>query len=801
MPGDSRIFCGKMARDEIQKEGMAVERTPTDIELGLTPEEVLERTARGQVNGSEGRTTKSVPQILRDNIITPFNLLNLALAVLVLLTGSWKNCLFMGVILCNILIGTFQELRAKRVIDRLSLIAAPMAHVVRGGLTVDIPLAELALDDIMVLSAGNQVCADGEVVWGSCEVNESLVTGESDPVSKKVGDPLLSGSFIVSGRCRAQAVRVGVDSYAGKLTRAAKRTKRNRSELMDSINTVIKVIGVALIPIGTALFIKAFTSGAAWRQSVVGTVAALIGMIPEGLVLLVSVVLAVSVIRLSKRNALVQELFSIERLARVDTLCLDKTGTITKGTMCLDDIVPLGTWSVQMAEEAAAALMAALGDENPTASAVRQRCSAPPDWMAEAGVPFSSARKWSGASFREQGTWVLGAGRWVLGDGYEPLRARVEEAAAAGQRVLVLAHSAASFGPDKMLPGDLEPAALFLLSDELRGGAAETLTYFAEQGVELKVISGDDPVTVASVAQKVGLPGADRWVDAATLTDEETIEAAASQYAVFGRVTPDQKLALVKALKKQGHTVAMTGDGVNDVPALRESDCSVAMAAGSDAARSISQIVLMDSDFSSMPHIVAEGRRSINNLQRSAALFLTKTVFSTIIAVCFIFLPYRYPFQPIQFTLISALTIGAPSFLLALEPNRERIRGRFLANVLKRALPGGVTMAINILLLAAAAGWLGFTPEQFSTAAVLITGFTGFLNLWWTARPLNLWRSAILAVMAAGFAGSCLLFSGFFSLTDLTTSMAAVLGGLAAWTAICLALLRLTAGRLLARWD
>ena len=766
-----------------------MERQPTDLKQGLTPEQVLERTAKGLSNGKEEITTKTVPQILRDNIVTPFNLLNLILAVLVLLTGSWKNCLFMGVIVCNILIGTVQEIRAKRIIDRLSLIAAPKAHVLRGGHTVEIPLSELVLDDLMVLSAGSQVCADAEVVEGSCEVNESLLTGESEKEIKKTGDQLLSGSFVVSGRCKAQAVRVGAESYAAKITRSAKYLKRPDSEIMSGINKLIRYIGLTLIPVGAALFIKAvFFSGDDVSAAVVGTVAALIGMIPEGLVLLISVILAVSVIRLSRRGALVQELFSIEMLSRVDVLCLDKTGTITQGAMQVDQVVPLGAESVETLRAAAAAVVAATGDENPTAAAVGELCPES-GWHAAAAVPFSSARKWSGASFPHRGTWVLGAGEFVLGADYAAILPRCREAAERGERVLVLAVSEEPFSLQDGLPPGLRAAGLLFLSDKIRPGAQETLAYFTSQGVELKVISGDDPVTVSSVARRVGLPGAERWVDAATLKSEEDIRAAAGRYAVFGRVTPAQKLSLVKALKEAGHTVAMTGDGVNDVMALRESDCSVAMAAGSDAARNVSQIVLMDSDFSAMPHIVAEGRRSINNLQRSASLFLTKTTFSTILAICFMFLTASYPFQPIQLTLISTLTIGIPSFFLALEPNRERLRGRFLVNVMERALPGGITMASNVLLLTALSSWLGFSPAQFSTLSVLLTGYTGLLNLWRISRPFDCWRMILFLVVSAGFAGGYLLLPKFFSLTRLTGPMALTLLALAIWAAALMALL------------
>lgn len=734
---------------------------------GLTAAEVAQRMADGRVNGTEEIQTKSIGQILLQNLLTPFNLLNAVLAAMVLSVGSYKNALFLGVIFLNTLIGTVQEIRAKKLIDRLKLITAPKATVVRDGEEQTIAVAKLVLDDWMLLRTGQQVCADALVQTGTCEVNEALITGESDPIVKHPGDALLSGSFVVSGACEAQVEHVGKDNYAAKMTGDAKYLKRPDSELMQGINGLIKTIGFVLIPVGIALFTKQMLSaGDGYAGAIVTTVAALVGMIPEGLVLLTSVVLAVGVMRLARRQALVQELYSIEMLARVDTLCLDKTGTITEGRMQVDEILPLTEedWRYHLSTA-----VSALDEQNPTAEALREFCGQAPDRTVLSTVAFSSSRKWSGVSFAD-GTVVFGAGEFVLGDAFSAIRTQTEEAADRGQRVLVLAISPNPF-QDQTLPANLQPIALLLLSDRMRENAKETLSFFAEQGVDIKIISGDNARTVSHIAARAGLKTADHYVDATTLPDEEALQQAAKDYSVFGRVTPQQKLQLVRALKNDGKTVAMTGDGVNDVLALRESDCSIAMAAGSDAARTVSQIVLLDSDFASMPHIVAEGRRSINNLQRSASLFLVKTFFSAILAVLFIFLPFSYPFQPIQFTLISALTIGAPSFILALEPNRERIQGRFLTNIIQRALPGSLTMVVNMLALLILTPVLSFSPEQISTLAVLVTGYTGLLILVRVCIPFTPIHTALCLLMTAGFVSAYLLFPSLFSMVSLTLPM------------------------------
>lgn len=755
-----------------------MERLPTDTQTGLSREEVRTRTQQGLINGEEEMKTQSVGQIVRKNIITPFNILNLILGALVFSVGSYKNMLFIGVAVCNTIVGCFQEIRAKKTIDKLSLISSPKAHVLRDGKLWDISVSHIVLDDILQLTTGNQICSDCVVASGSCEVNESLITGESDPIVKQVGDHLLSGSFIVSGTCRAQVEHVGKENYAAKITGSAKYVKKTNSEIMKSINLIIRIIGFALIPVGLVLFYKEMVvSNSSYAQAIVSTVAALVGMVPEGLVLLTSIVLASSVVRLSFHNALVQELYSIEMLARVDTICLDKTGTITEGTMQVDEMEPLiNTLTPEQMGAAVAAVTFTLQDQNPTAQAMREKYPDNPGWESLSTVPFSSARKWSGVNFADHGTFVIGAGEFIMGERFASLHEKEDKAAAKGQRVLLLAHSSLPFEADgRELPTDIQPIALLYLSDRIRKSARETLQYFADQNVDLKVISGDSAVTVANIAKKAGLEHADRWVDATTLHTNEEIQAAVRKYTVFGRVTPQQKLQIVKALKADGHTVAMTGDGVNDVLALKESDCSIAMASGSDAARTVSQIVLLDSDFASMPHIVAEGRRSINNLQRSSSLFLIKAFFSTILAVCFIFIQSRYPFQPIQFTLLNALAIGFPSFVLSLEPNRERLHGRFMLNIIKKAIPGTLAMVFSVLLLEAVNFYVKLPYEQLSTAAVVLMAFTMFMILFRVCMPFNGKHVLLFVTMCVAFVLAYIFMGNMFSLTPLNAPMLLIL--------------------------
>ena len=752
------------------------ERYQPDPAAGLTPDQVAARKRQGLDNGDTGIKTKTEGQIIRENVFTFFNLLNFALALAVILVGSPRSALFMGVIFSNILIGSFQGIRAKRTIDKLSLISAPKANVLRGGQRQSIPVEEVVLDDILLLASGNQICADAVVADGECEVNESLITGESDPVVKQKGDSLLSGSFVVSGSCAAQVEHVGADNYAQKIAGDAGYIKKRNSEIMDSIDFIVKIIGFAILPIGGLLFWKQyFVLHDTFQNSVVSTAAAMVGMIPEGLVLLISLAFAVSVIKLSARKTLVQDMYCIETLARVDTLCLDKTGTITEGTMQVDGLAPFAGHTEEELGAALTALVGSLSDDNPTSQAIREKFPAPSPWRAGELVPFSSARKWSGAFFPGQGSYVMGAGEFILGEGFSKIKEQVESYSQLGQRVLLVAHSPEEF-QDKALPaGELECLGLVLLSDKIRREAPRTLRYFADQGVDLKVISGDNAVTVANIARKAGLEHADRYVDASTLETEEDIRRAVKEYAVFGRVTPQQKLAFVKALKEDGHTVAMTGDGVNDVLALKEADCSVAMASGSDAARTVSNLVLLDSNFASMPRVVQEGRQSINNLQRSSSLFLVKTIFSALIGVLFIFINYTYPFEPIQQTLISTLTIGVPSFILALETNRDRLKGKFILNVIRMCIPAALTMTANIVALCALSEPFGLTHPEMSTLAVVLTAFTGFTMLFKVCTPFNGLRGFLFWGLLTAFVLAFLFFGWFFSLTSLTLPMLMIL--------------------------
>lgn len=771
----------------------------TDINTGLTSDQAAEKTARGENAGDAPVSSKSIGRILSDNIFTLFNLINVIIAAVVFLVGAYRNMLFMGVILCNIAIGIIQEIRSKRMIDRLSLISAPKAHLLRDGVETVLPVADIVPGDIMLLAPGRQLCADGVLSCGSLEVDESLLTGESDTVVKNPGDTLYSGSFVVSGSGKAETTAVGPNAYANKLAAGAKKYKKRHSDMMDAINKIISTISVCILPFSLVLFTKAlFVAGQGIQYSVTSTAAAVIGMIPEGLVLLTSIALAVSSIRLARRRTLCQDLYCVESLARVDVLCLDKTGTITTGCMKVSDVIRLDD-SIDPAP-ALAALAGALGEENQTMAAIVREFPGGSSMKCIKTEPFSSVRKWSAAQFDGHGTYVIGAPNFVLGrEEYAGISARCEEYSAKGMRVLLLAVSGGAL-PDKALPAGLHPAALVVISDEIRESAPATLAYFREQGVDIRVISGDDPVTVANVAAKAGLEHSESCVDVSALSDEE-LTAAAGKYKIFGRVTPARKLALVKALKAAGHKVAMTGDGVNDVLALREADCSVAVQSGSDAARCVSQLVLLDSDFSSMPLAVEEGRRCINNIQRSAALFLVKTIFSFLLSVMFLFSSSAYPFQPIQLTLISALFIGAPSFLLALEPNKERVEGSFIANVLKKALPGGLTVVLGIGSLLVLQNIFGIPQERLSVMAVYATAGALYGVLFRVCKPFRKWHIAMLVAVPVLFCGACWVISPLFYIVPLSfyewLCMAGVIPGelLVFWGLVNLL------GRILRRWS
>lgn len=761
---------------------------------GLSSSDVAARIARGQVNVDASVKTRSIKQIVASNICTLFNAINLVLACFVFITGSYKNMLFMIVIVLNTAIGIIQEIRSKRTTDRLSIIASSHVEVVRDGVKQDISVDEVVLGDIIVLGRGDQIPSDSVVVHGTCDVNESLLTGESKLIRKEAGSDLMSGSFVNAGTVYAQVTRVGADNYAAKISAEAKEHKAVNSEIMNSLNGIIRFVSIIIFPLGAILFAREYFTGAsiALNDAILSTVAALVGMIPEGLILLTSTVLAVAVVRLSKSNVLVQQLYCIETLARVDTLCLDKTGTITTGKMEVDRVVPLGDCNLGEANDAFYSIADADEDPNETAQAIieyyqdvipepgaadareRRRPGASVPTAKKRGVerviPFSSDKKWSGAVFEGGASYVMGAAQFVMGKNYAAVSDRVEELAE-NARVMVLAR-VDGFDDEGTMLGSPRPLALIAIKDQIRSTARETVRYFIEQGVDLKVISGDDPRTVSGIAGIVGIPHADSYVDATTLLSDAALENAATCYHVFGRVTPEQKKKLVIALQTAGHTVAMTGDGVNDVLALKASDCSVAMAAGSDAARNVAQLVLVNNDFASMPKVVAEGRRAINNLQRSASLFLVKTVLSMVLAVCFIILPWQYPFQPIQMTLISAFTIGLPSFVLALEPNKDRIKGRFLVNVIVRSLPGSLTAILAVLALNVVSyTMLGLDYGQVSTMCVLTVAWVGLLLIVRISYPFTPIRIALMAVVVGGVVLGATVFPTLFGIEPFTQSM------------------------------
>ena len=726
---------------------------------GLTQQQVEEQIRAGRVNENENPNTRTVKQIILENTLTFFNFINVVLLVLVLVAGSYKNAMFVTVIVINTVIGVIQELRAKKILDSLAILTASKARVIRDSQQMSIPTDELVLGDLIFLKAGDQIPADAVVLKGTLEVNESLLTGESDTLVKKEEAQLFSGSVVTSGQAYCQVVHVGKDNYAAKITREAKEFKRHNSELRNALNKILKVISIIIVPLGIALFVKQyFLVHDTFRDSVVSTVAGMLGMIPEGLILLTSVALTLGSIRLAQRKTLVQELYCIETLARVDVLCLDKTGTITEGTMCVERVDDLGALEDGLStEKAMGNLMAVLQDDNATFDAMKKHFKADKSFQLNHAIPFSSDRKYSGAVFEEQGTFLVGAVQFLFPQGQEELKERCSRAASEGLRVLVLAHSAA-MSQENELPQDLVPCALILITDVIRQEAPDTLAYFENQGVDLKVISGDDPVTVAAIARRAGLKHADQYVDATTLETMEQIEEAVAMYSVFGRVTPQQKRMMVQALKKQGHTVAMTGDGVNDVLALKESDCSVAMASGSDAAKNIANVVLLESNFAVMPQIVNEGRRVVNNIRMAASMFLIKTIFSVSLSILTVFFGVAYPFEPIQMSLISACAVGIPTFLLNQESNYEKIDNTFLRHVFMNAFPTAITITFCVFTIMQVCQHVYDSTTMLSTACVLVTGWSYMTALKKVYSPMNLYRSIVIGGMQVLFFGAALCF-------------------------------------------
>ncbi len=733
--------------------------TPTSSD-GLNDAEVAARQQDGRSNKVKADPGKSVWQILASNLFTFFNILNFALAIALLCVGSYRNMTFLFVVLSNTVIGTVQELRAKRTIEKLQLLNAPQAHVIRNGQEITCKSDELVQDDLVVLRAGDQVLADAIVISGGGAANESLLTGESDAIGKHSGDWLMSGSYITEGKFTAQLVHVGNESYAAKLTREAKTIKRPSSVLMTELNKLVHQISVVLVPMGALLFLKqVLLNHAPLTSAVPSTVASIIGMIPEGLILLTSVALAVGVVKLGRHQTLVQELYGIESLARVDVLCLDKTGTITKGEMQLEKLIPIDEGEDALKTDLAR-FLGAFDASSGTLAAMANSVK-PAENTAIATLPFSSKRKKSAASFPQGDTLILGAPSFVLGARLtDEMRKKIDAYTAESLRVLVLARAQGCV-TEEDAPEVTEVLGLVCLSDILRENAAETLAFFRKQGVTVKVISGDDPRTVSSIAKRVELDGWDKWVDASTLTTEEMLCEAAEKYTVFGRVTPVQKRQLVEALKKNGHSVAMTGDGVNDIPALKAADCSIAMAGGSDAAKHAAQLTLLNADFSSLPLVVNEGRRVINNITRAASLFLVKTLYSLALSLITLIFPLSYPFQPIQLTLISSITVGIPTFFLALEPNNERVKGNFLETVLLKAAPGaaGVTLCVTVSMIMA---HLGHSEAVISTMATLSAAAIGLIALSRVCLPFSVLRGVLLAAMCLALVGTVLVAGTFF---------------------------------------
>ena len=752
-----------------QENRVRMERIAADPQSGLSAEQVKRRFAQGENNYKVESSTLSVPEIVRSNVCTYFNLVFAVIAVLLAIVGAWSDMLFLPIIVANTCIGIIQEVHSKKVLDKLSILNAPHAVVIRDGKRQEIPADQLVLDDIVEFSAGSQIPADAQVVSGELQVNESLITGESDEIEKREGDSLLSGSFVVSGKACARLEKVGKDSYISKLTlQATKSKKGEQSEMIRSLNYLIMVMGIIIIPIGIALFVQSFIyNEGTFHDSITGMVAAIIGMIPEGLYLLTSVALAVSSVRLAQKKVLIHDMKCIETLARVNVLCVDKTGTITEPGMHVYDFSVLDGADQLEISQLLADFVAAQEKDNATMEALKAHFSNGSGMRAREVYSFSSETKYSGAVMNDGKSYVIGAPEFVLRGQFAQYQEQIATYSSKGYRVLVFAQYEGTLDR-KPLTEPVLPLCFVMLANPIRKGAKETFTYFAENDVDIKVISGDNPLTVSVIAAEAGIVGAERFVDASTLKEKEDYYRAVEEYTVFGRVTPSQKRMLVQALKEHKKTVAMTGDGVNDVLALKDADCSVAMASGSEAASNVAQLVLLDSDFSRMPSVVAEGRRVVNNIERTAALYIVKNIFSMLLAIFSVILMLDYPLEPSQVSLISMFTIGIPSFVLALEPNKDLIRGHFLTNVLVRALPAGLTDFIVVSGLVIFCREFQVDLDCLSTSCTILVAIVGFMILHRIARPMNTGHIVMLVGVIAGWI-LCMLFGGsFFGITGIS---------------------------------
>lgn len=774
--------------------------------IGLTDAEVEQRIEQGLTNHTDISTDKTTKEIIVSNVCTYFNLIFLVITILLVAVGSFRNLTFLPIIIGNTVIGIVQELRAKKTLEKMSLLNAPHADVIRNGEMTQIATEKLVKDDVILLTAGKQICADAVVIDGSIQVNESLLTGEADEVEKPVGSTLMSGSFVVSGECYARLEKVGNESYISKLSMEAKSMgSKEQSEMIRSINQIVKWIGIVIIPIGIILFWQShFVNDVSISKSVTSTVAAIIGMIPEGLYLLTTIALALSTMKLANKKVLLHDMKSIETLARVDVLCVDKTGTITEPDMKVSDIFLCQSGSkpadnvqscmrenclLQKQEQMAVHSELSLDelkklivryayaskDNNATMLALKEYAEGFVK-TGDSGLKihnshndiagriidqqaFSSSRKYGSITFAD-GTYLLGAPEFILGDDFHIVENEIQSYTEKGDRVLLFAKR----DSDKTIP-----LGFVALANPIRKNAVKTFEYFKKQRVAIKVISGDNPKTVSQIAMQAGIENADKYIDAASLDSKEKIAKAVSQYTVFGRVTPKQKQQLVKALQQKGHTVAMTGDGVNDILAMKDADCSVAMASGSEAAAQAAQVVLLDSDFVHMPDVVYEGRRVVNNIERSASLFLVKNIFSLLLALFSVISMFTYPLEPSQISLISMFTIGLPGFLLAMEPNKERIKGHFLTNVMLKALPGGLTDVIAISALVVCGAVFSIPEESIGTIATMVLSVVGFMILFKISEPLNTMKYVVIGINVAGFVLCVYFLKDLFALTNLSS--------------------------------
>ena len=754
-----------------------VKRVRTDASLGLTDDQVHERINKGQTNLTPNRNVKTYKRIFFENTFTFFNLLCLAVAISLICVGAWSNCLFMAIIIINTAIGIIQEIRAKKTIEKLSLLTAPAVKVIRSGVEQTITTDEVVIDDIVVLSNGKQVVADGTIVEGSVEVNESMLTGESLPIKKKVGDTILAGSFIVSGNCKCRVEKVGENNYIQQLSAKAKQYRRPKSELFNSLKGIIKVIGIIIIPIAILMIINNYSATNNITKTVTQTAGSIIGMIPSGMFLLCSVTLTVSVIKLSRRQALVQDLYCVEMLARVNVLCLDKTGTITDGTMKVYNCIQLSNTNYTL-KRIMGSMLSALGDNNQTSQALINYFGYNKELKPVVTLPFSSTRKLSAVSFENAGTYIMGAPEFVIPNNPdEKINNLVEQYSKDGYRVLLVAYSSSNIIKDNP-PSNRTPVALLILEDRIRDDAVSTIAWFKNNDVKVKIISGDNPLTVAEIAKRVGVENTESFINLEGLNEKQVI-AAANKYTVFGRVTPEQKAILIKAIKADGNTVAMTGDGVNDILALKEADCSIAMASGSEAVRSVSHMVLLNSDFGSMPATVLEGRRVINNVQKSSSLFFMKTIFTIIFSIICLILRTPYPLSTVQMLLMETFVIGIPSFFLAFLPNDKRISGKFIYNLIRNALPGAITLILNVssiyLFIYLTTGDISSAPqlELISTMCALTLTFTGLGLLIRLCKPWTVLTGLLFGTMLTLCVLGIALLPSFFNLIpiDLTSKL------------------------------